>query len=175
MSDSIDIREANRADHDELGSVTLRAYSALYGGVFPAADYADELRNVARRAADAVVLVATQTGRIVGGVCYVPGPGPMAEFDGEDTAGIRMLAVSPDLQARGIGARLLEACLVRARAAGKARVVLHSTPEMTAAHRLYARYGFVRQPALDFDHPPVKLMAFALSLGGASLTRQGRR
>ncbi len=55
--------------------------------------------------------------------------------------------------------------MARAREAGKVRVVLHSTPWMTAAHRLYDRAGFRRQPGRDWSAAPeVPLLAFALEL-----------
>ena len=158
----IEVRRVRSSEEDALGELTVRAYEALPGGVL--GDYADQLRDVSTRAAAVEVLVAVEGDRLLGGVTYVPGPGRFAEFDDQDGAGIRMLAVDPDVQRRGVGRLLTEACIERARSAGRGRIVLHSTPWMPAAHRLYESLGFVRAPERDESYPQVDLVAFVLDL-----------
>jgi GNAT superfamily N-acetyltransferase len=106
---------------------------------------------VAGRAAGADVLVAVDgDGAVLGGVTYVPDPSsPWAEFEDTDAAGIRMLAVAPEAQGRGVGEALTRACIDRAVAAGRGQVMLHSTDWMTTAHRIYERLGFQRDPSFD--------------------------
>ncbi len=134
-----------------LGDLTVAAYRAVPGGS-TSAGYEETLRDVAARARDADVVVAVAPdGTLLGGVTYIPGPGPYAAFDGEDEAGIRMLAVSPAAQGQGLGRRLVSECIERAAAAGKARIVLHTTASMTAAQSLYAALGFERAPGRDLD------------------------
>jgi ribosomal protein S18 acetylase RimI-like enzyme len=95
---------------------------------------------------------------------------PLAEqvLDGE--CQIRMMAVAPEMQRRGIGQLLLDAAIERARDPGPATfeaLFLHSTPLMTAAHRLYQRNGFVRVPERDWlPLPELTLIAFRLDLSG---------
>lgn len=147
MDAGVTVREVRPEDYEELAELTLAAYRALLGEDGMNGGYADELADVATRAAQAEVLVAMEEeGRLVGGITYVPGPGPLAWFEGPDEAGIRMLAVAPDAQGRGVGARLVAACIDRATAAGKARLLLHTTAPMTVAQRLYERAGFVPDP-----------------------------
>ena len=118
-------------------------------------DYVAELRDVASRSTGVEILVADDGGRVVGAVTYVPGPGsPAAEFTEADAAGIRMLAVAVDAQGRGVGEALTRACVARAREAGRAQVILHSTDRMATAHRLYRRLGFVRDPSIDWRPDP---------------------
>jgi ribosomal protein S18 acetylase RimI-like enzyme len=62
-----------------------------------------------------------------------------------------MLAVAPAAQRRGVGESLVRACIERARATGRRRIVLHTGDWMTTAHRLYERLGFERDPSLDVD------------------------
>ncbi len=148
----------------------MAAYDAL--GVLEGEEqsYIPELRAVARRAREAVVLAAVDdgTGELLGCVTYVPGPeSPWAEMLEPDEAGIRMLAVAPGAQGRGAGTALATACVERARADGKRRLCLHSLPAMVGAQRIYARLGFVRDPARDWQFAPDgQLTAFALELGG---------
>ncbi len=163
------VRPVRPEEYEALGELTVAAYRALADDE-PAldADYLTELRDVARRAAEVPVLVAVDArGRVLGGVTYVPGPGtPYSESEAPDEAGIRMLAVDPALQGRGIGRRLVEACLERAKAAGRRRLVLLTRPSMTAAQRLYARLGFRRAPARDWEFAPGEwLLGYEIDVG----------
>jgi ribosomal protein S18 acetylase RimI-like enzyme len=87
-------------------------------------------------------------------VTYVPGPGPLAESEREDEAGFRMLAVAPWAQGRGVGRALVEACIERARADGKAGLAIYTRPSMKMAHRLYESMGFQRDKASDWEFEP---------------------
>lgn len=154
-----------RADEFEaLGALTLAAYEHLYGGGVNAA-YAAELVDVARRAAESVVLVAVVGGAIVGGLNYISGPGTYwSTVGGDEEAGIRMLAVAPSAQGRGVGTALVDACVSRARAEGRHRVSLHTMEPMTTAHRIYERAGFTRAPARDWEGDGYRLIAYVLEL-----------
>jgi GNAT superfamily N-acetyltransferase len=147
--------EVRRVRPDEVAAASA-VVVAGYRDLLPTLDegYERELADVADRAERAEVLVALLDERVVGCVTYVPGLGPYAEFEDPDAAGIRMLAVHPDAQGRGVGAALLRACVDRARDAGRGRVVLHSTEPMAAARWLYEREGFVRVPERDWEPEP---------------------
>jgi predicted N-acetyltransferase YhbS len=162
----IEVREARPGEYDRAGEITVTAYAALPGDHL-AGGYDEELRAADRRAKEAVLLVATDAGAVVGSVTYVPDTAnAWAEGLAEGAAGIRMLAVDPAVQRRGVGLALVEACIARARADGKQRVALHSTDSMTTAHRLYERLGFQRDPARDWrPDPRILLLGFVLDLG----------
>jgi len=150
----MEIRPVRPDEHAALGELTAAAYAAVDPSVM-SRDYADELRDVARRAAVAEVLVAVDGGAVVGGVTYVPDrTSPAAEFAEDDAAGIRMLAVAAGARGRGVGEALVRACIDRATTTRRRQIVLHSTDRMTAAHRLYDRLGFVRDPSLDWEGEP---------------------
>jgi ribosomal protein S18 acetylase RimI-like enzyme len=164
----MDIRPVRPDEHEALGDLTVAAYAAIDPAVVDENDYVGELRDVAGRVADAEVLVAVDdAGTVVGGVTFVPGPGSSwAEFSEPDGAGIRMLAVAPEAQGRGVGEALSRACVDRARATGRGQILLHSTDRMTAAHRLYERLGFARDASLDWEPlPGFWLRGFRLRLG----------
>jgi ribosomal protein S18 acetylase RimI-like enzyme len=57
--------------------------------------------------------------------------------------------VDPAAQGRGVGRLLAQACLDRAEATGRSRLVLHTTGAMAAAHALYRSLGFARTPERD--------------------------
>ena len=171
----VTVRAVRPEEYDALGALTVAAYRVLLGPDMDAG-YAAELADVAGRAGLVDVLVEVDgAGRLLGGITYVPGPGPMAWFTGAGEAGIRMLAVDPAAQGRGVGGRLVEACVDRALAAGKSRLLLHTTAPMTVAHRIYARAGFRRHPGHDqVLQGGLFLLAYSLDLDGRVIrTRPG--
>ena len=165
MSSAVTVREARVDDYERLSRLTVAAYEGLLGEDL-SPGYVAELADVAGRAKVAELLVAVDAaGTLLGGIAYVPGPGPWAWFDDADVAGLRMLAVAPDAQGRGVGAALIAAAVARARQTGKRRLLLHTTAPMAAAHRLYERAGFRRD--LDRDRvfaDGLHLIAYALDL-----------
>jgi ribosomal protein S18 acetylase RimI-like enzyme len=149
-----------------LGEIVVAAYDAV-GALEGDDEYVPELRDVARRAREAVVFAALDEagGAPLGCVTYVPGPdSAWAEHLGDGEASIRMLAVDPAAQGRGVGTALVEACLVRARAEGRRAIFLHSLPVMTGAQRIYDWHGFRRAPERDWVFPDFLLLGFVLDL-----------
>jgi GNAT superfamily N-acetyltransferase len=146
------IRDVRPGEYATVGELVVDVYASI----IPDLDgYADELRDVAGRiGAGVFVWVAEIDGALAGTVSYVPGLGPYAEFSDPRGAGIRMLAVLPGFQGRGVGEALVRACLDRARADGRKRVYLDTTEWMDAAQRLYLRIGFERAPQLDWEPAP---------------------
>jgi ribosomal protein S18 acetylase RimI-like enzyme len=163
-TDQIVIREVRPDEAAALGDLTVAAYREV-GETDES--YFGELRDVAGRAGLVPVLVAVDiaTDRLLGGVTYVPGPGPFHEGDFGEAASIRMLAVAPDARRRGIGRALVEACIARARADGRPALALYTRPFMIAAHRMYESLGFERVAALDWEFAPREwLYAYRLEL-----------
>jgi GNAT superfamily N-acetyltransferase len=160
----LSIRLVSEAEYELAGRVVVSAYEALPGAHL-SEGYATLLADVGRRAAEAEVLVAVGPG-LVGCVTLVPGSSsPWAEGLLPDEAGVRMLAVAPAAQGRGVGGALLGACIARARQLGRTGLFLHSTPWMQTAHRLYETAGFVRVEGRDWSPvPEVPLLAFRLDL-----------
>ncbi|MHB9859178.1 GNAT family N-acetyltransferase [Streptomyces sp. YIM S03343] len=151
------IRKADPSEYATLGEITAAAY--LDDGLltFGAADpYLAQLKDVAKRAAAAEVLVATEHGQVLGGVTFVPSSGgPMADIARPGEAEIRMLAVARAARGRGAGEALVRACMDRARAVeGCTGIVLSTDSAMHAAHRIYHRLGFTRAPSRDWNPIP---------------------
>jgi predicted N-acetyltransferase YhbS len=164
----VTIRPVEPSEYEELGALTFDAYTSLDGHVHEP-EYEAELADVRTRAEapSTIVLVAVDgDGRVVGGVTHVTDHrSPFAEGVPEDASAIRMLAVGRAAQGRGTGEALVRACIQRAQGDGKAAVVLHTTPWMKSAHRLYDRLGFRRDPDRDWmPSPDVPLLAYRLDL-----------
>ncbi|MFJ6390371.1 GNAT family N-acetyltransferase [Streptomyces sp. NPDC091972] len=162
------IRPAQPTDYEPLGEITARAY--LDDGLLAFGDeddwYLTELKDVAKRARTAEVLVAAEDNHLLGGVTYVPHGGPLAELARPGEAEIRMLAVAHEARGRGVGQALVRACVERAAVSGS-DLVLCTQPTMHTAHRLYERLGFLRVPERDWHPVPgddFTLLTYKLTL-----------
>jgi ribosomal protein S18 acetylase RimI-like enzyme len=146
------VREAAADEYEALGRLTVEAYRRA-GETDET--YYPELLDVAARARLVPVLAAVEegSGRLLGTTTFVPGPGPYHEGDFGDTASMRMLAVAPDAQGRGVGRALVLECVARARASGRA-LALYTRPFMHAAHHIYESLGFQRVVELDWEFEP---------------------
>lgn len=164
----ITIRAARPEEYPALGELTARAYlddDLLDSG--ESDSYLLVLRDVAGRAEETEVLVAADSAsdEVLGGVAFVTPGSRYADVAREDEGEFRMLAVAPAARRRGAAEALVRACLDRAREAGLVGVVLSTQPQMSAAHRLYRRLGFVRTPERDWEPiPGLRLQTFSCEL-----------
>jgi ribosomal protein S18 acetylase RimI-like enzyme len=157
------VEPAASTDYPRIAELTVDAY--VGDGLAPER-YVPTLADVASRSLVSDLLVARDDdGRIVGSVALVLS-GEFGEILASDEeAGFRMLSVDRAARGRGVGELLVQACLERARAAGKKRMVLSTDVRMTAAHRLYERLGFARLPERDWSPiPGVDLLAYQREL-----------
>ena len=171
------VRRASPPDHAAIADLTAEVYR---GEGFSSADYEPALRDVGSRARSATVLVAEVDGRLTGAVTVATRGGEWAEQAVPGEAVIRMLVVRSDARGAGTGEALVRACLDVARADGCTVVRLSSQEDMTAAHRLYERLGFVRTPSFDWRPvPELFLRTYARALAdwcgqcGAALDVEG--
>jgi ribosomal protein S18 acetylase RimI-like enzyme len=160
---SLSVEPARQEDFPRIADLTVTTY--VDGGL-ASEGYAPELADVVGRAHRSELLVVRDSdGRVVGSVALVLAGDFGNVTVSDDEAAFRMLVVDPAAQGRGIGHLLVTACLDRARAAGKTRMVISTDPRMTAAQRLYERLGFVRLPERDWAPAPgVDLLVYAVSL-----------
>lgn len=171
MTDAgVRIRVAGPAELPGIGELTVAAYSA--GGVLALGTtdpYAAVLRDPASRPAGTTVLLATDPespARMLGAVTYVPAGSAMAQVARGREVELRMLAVAPGQQGRGVGAALVRAAVDRASDRGVPAVVLCVVSTSGGARSLYERLGFTRAPDRDRrPDPGLELLAYRLELG----------
>jgi len=162
VSDVI-VRRARPADLDAAGEVTVAAYAEFTTG--PDDHYVARLRDAARRDREAELWVAELDGDIVGTVTITPEGSPWREIAQPGEGEFRMLAVEPSARRRGVGEALTQLVFDRFRDLGAHAIVLSSLAEMTSAHRVYQRLGFVRLPERDWSPVAgVHLIAFRVEL-----------
>ena len=153
------VRLARPHELEAVGELTVRAYAAFTLG--PADPYVARLRDAASRAEGAELWVAVDGDRLLGNVTSCPPGSSWREVARDDEGEFRMLAVDPDARGSGAGTALAGHCEQRARDHGAVGMALSSLAEMTAAHRIYTRLGYARDPGRDWSPlPGVELVAF---------------
>ncbi|GHF44678.1 N-acetyltransferase [Kitasatospora xanthocidica] len=159
------IRQALPEDLEDAGRITVEAF---VGGGFtsPGSNYVELLRDAGRRAREAELLVAVDPAeqRVLGCVTFAVGGTEWADIATEREGEIRMLATDTAARGRGVGEALVRASLARSRELGLAGMAFSTRPEMTAAHRVYERVGFLRTPGRDWSpYPGMDLMVYTLA------------
>lgn len=153
------LRRAEVEEYAAVGELTVAAYIQFMLG--PDDPYLDRLRDTSSRATEAELWVAADGDQLLGTVTSCPPGSPWHELADDHEGEFRMLAVHPDARGRGVGTALTRLCEDRARAHGATGMVLSSLREMTAAHRIYERLGYEREPERDWSPVPgVHLIAY---------------
>jgi ribosomal protein S18 acetylase RimI-like enzyme len=163
---TVAVRPARPDDFEGIARLTVAAYAAD-GQLHGEHGYERVLADVASRAREAEVLAAVDplTDQVLGAVTFVLPGSRYAELSSEGEAEFRMLAVDPAAQRRGVGRALVQACVDRALTLGCKAIVISVRDFATAAHRLYAGFGFERVPENDWSPlPGVQLLALRLAL-----------
>lgn len=158
------VRRAEPSDFAEVARLTVDAYRAD-GQLDEDHGYGELLADVATRAEHAELLVAADGPAVLGAVAFVLPGTRYAELSKPGEAEFRMLAVDPSAQRRGVAAALVRACVERATVLGCGSLVICSRERNAAAFALYERFGFLREPALDWTPVPgVNLLGLRLKL-----------
>ena len=158
-------RRARPEDLTAVGEVTVAAYAEFADA--DTDDYVHHLRDAAARDREAELWVATpdETDEILGTVTITPAGSPWREVARDGEGEFRMLAVAPSARGTGIGAALVALVVERFRAEGASAIVMSTLARMRAAHRIYERAGFVRDPERDWSPAPgIDLITYRLDL-----------
>jgi GNAT superfamily N-acetyltransferase len=168
----VQVREAETAaERAAAGLVTQAAYAEFAPAFEPDdwAFYARTLPNTDPRVEQGTLLIAVDAeGEVVGTVTLYLEPKPTSGHWRSDDAVFRFLAVRPDRRQAGVGNALFHECIARARAAGKHRLALQTTPHMAVAIEMYNRAGFERDPDGDQIAGSFSLLGYALTLNSTA-------
>jgi len=157
------IRDFTATDGPAVEAVALAAWQQ-YARVFDTFDrLAGRLKSIAALATELELIVGELDGAVAGVVGYAPPGAPREPIFPDDWGVVRLLSVAPAARGRGLGRRLSEECIARARRDGARAIGLHTSPVMTVALPLYLRLGFVAVRALpDRNGVPYALYRLAL-------------
>lgn len=135
-------RPYRKTDKEQLNQIAIDAF----------AQYQDEytdwhaikkiVENMADLEESAEIIVAEESGIIIGGVAFVPPSSRLNKHFDRSLASIRILVVSPNQRGRGIGKELTIECINRAKSLGVNAIGLYTSPIMEVALSMYLRIGF---------------------------------
>ncbi|HTR02118.1 MAG TPA: GNAT family N-acetyltransferase [Thermoanaerobaculia bacterium] len=161
----VSIRRATEADVPALKELIPLSARELSRGFYSAEETESAITHVfgpdSRLIADGTYFVAEEDGRLAGcggwsrrrtlygGDQMKPADDPLLDPKTE-AARIRAFFVHPAFARRGVGSRILEACVEAARAAGFRRLELAAT---LPGVPLYAARGFVERERIDVPMP----------------------
>jgi len=137
--DGILIRRISARDNYSIAQVireALAAYDAPKAGSAmgdPELDYMDKAYSLEKHA----YFIAELNGEIVGGAGVAP-----LENATADICELRKMYLDKRARGKGIGARLMQACLDQARSFGFQSCYLETFPAMAEAQKLYVKSGF---------------------------------
>jgi putative glutathione S-transferase len=133
------IREAQPA---ELPAAEDTLVAAFTTGCWVAEEYEQGLRTLRQRAETwHIWIAASEAGQVLGVVLT-----PRLEYWTADHFTFSVLAVHPSGRGLRIGSALTDHAIALARIQGFRVIEINSSPQMSAAHKLYYRKGFVRRP-----------------------------
>lgn len=167
------IRNAKPSEFGSIGKLMVRVYSRLEG--FPdqkeQPGYYQMLANIGtltEQAGTELLVAVAPTGKILGGVVYFAdmqyyGSGGTATKE-KAAAGFRLLAVDHGVRGLGIGKRLTQACIEKAKRSGHSQLIIHTTKAMQTAWKMYEKMGFERSTDLDFMQENLPVYGFRMPL-----------
>jgi ribosomal protein S18 acetylase RimI-like enzyme len=162
------IRQATPLDFYSINLLCVEAYQEFEKVVGP--DNWQRMRETLSHASDLAasseLMVAENSHGLLGVVAYIPPGRSDGDIIPREWATIRMLAVSPSCRGRGIGRKLTEECIERARRDGAERIGLTTGEMMAVALPMYERMGFRKNAELEPRYG-VSQARYVLPLGRA--------
>ena len=136
MSEQLQIRPLLAVDQEAAKQLVITGLGERWGWIDLTLN--PDLNDIATTYAEGIFLVGYLDDVLVATGALTPEVTP----DGIDVLRVVRMSVRKELRGQGLGRRLLDALLERARAAGCRFIVLETTSTWTDAVSFYARYGF---------------------------------
>lgn len=151
MEEGTVVRPATAADAVRLSEFAGRVFDEVFGPVNDARDmaaylaeaFSPDIQLTEIAAPGGIVLLAERNGALAGYLHIAPSPTPGC-VTGPGPLELKRLYVDPPHHGRGVGKRLLDEGLTRAREAGAGTIWLGVWEHNTKAQAFYAREGFTR-------------------------------
>jgi len=143
----VEIFEAKTSDHLKSARELFQQYAQSLGFDLGFQDFAAEVKNLPGEYAPpyGCILLARQNDRIVGCVA-------LRKWD-ETISEMKRLYVIPEARGNGIGRKLVEAVIPRAKKMGYKRMRLDTLSSMESANHLYSSLGF--RPITPYRYNPL--------------------
>lgn len=137
------------------------------GGSFTSTEAASEMmtREILEPAGTLLIVKQEGSDTVLGTTLFLHVNSPLQQLARNGEREFRLLAVGSNARGKGVGEKLVQACIDRAKAENATGLVLWTQPTMNAAHRLYERMGFLRAKERDvLDPRGWDRMVYALEL-----------
>lgn len=158
MTPRIRLRGAKPEELEAVEALVIAAYQE-FQPLFPEkvwAAWMNNIRQVIQGKVGILLVAADEQGKLHGAVKFYPDAAQAALGSWPPgSASMRILAVHPASRGRGLGKRLAEECLRRARALQVPAIYLYTGPFMQAARHIYESLDFERAPEFDKDPGPI--------------------
>lgn len=150
--------EASSAEEFAAGRILIEEYAATLGVDLCFQNFSEEIANLATIYGPprGCLLLARDNKGLAGCVAV--------RSQAETVCEMKRLYVKAEYRGTGLGRRLAESAIGRARQLGYSRMVLDTLPTMTEAQSLYASLGF-REVAGYYQNPVGGVRYLALELG----------
>ncbi|SDR92514.1 GNAT family N-acetyltransferase [Gramella sp. MAR_2010_147] len=170
---NLKIRLAKPQEFEEIGKLMVKVYSQLDG--FPSQteqpEYYKMLLNIGdltKKPHTDLIVAISEENEVMAAVVYfndmsVYGSGGTATKE-KNSSGFRLLAVDPRFRGKGLGKKLSQVCIDKARKDGNEQVIIHSTKFMQVAWKIYKELGFKRSEDLDFWQGQLPVFGFRFKL-----------
>src|SRR5689334_13501848 len=142
MAEIAHIRDYRHSDAEDVNRIAVSAFGQYRGEYQDWPAMLARLSDMASLGTTGELIVAECGDRIVGAVAYFAPHVSKAAFFDKNWPIIRMLVVDPAVRGKGLGRRLTQECLARARRDRSPVIALHTSPIMTVALPMYLRMGF---------------------------------
>ncbi len=139
INSSYIIREIEARDNKQIKniiqSVILEMGAPKIGTAYE--DISLEDMFTAYQKDNAIYFVVEHDGKVLGG-------GGIAQLDDvkKNTCELQKMYFMPQIRGKGLGAKMIEKCILKAKEFGYNQCYLETMPYMTAARKLYAKNGF---------------------------------
>lgn len=152
-NNTLHYRLATEADLNQLQQLGLIAYGQYKSTItqenwekWEAGFKSDE--NFLNLLAISTCFVCEVENEIVGMAFFIPSGNPFLYFPAEWSY-IRYVGVNPAFEGNGIGKKLTQQCIDKAKETGEKTIALHTSEFQNAARHIYESIGFIKQKELE--------------------------
>ena len=117
-----------------------------------------------------IILAKSSNNELLGMVIWVAGPNPAWRVAKPGEAEVQLFAIDPKARGQGIASALINASKRHACSLGLTKIVLSTQPTMKAAHQVYARHGYKRNPSRDWQRNETMFLVYEKLIPGAKDT-----
>lgn len=150
MSKIILFRDATKTDFSAIACLAVAAYQEYRDRLTEDnwLKMRQSLSNVSKTAIDADFILAEVENKIVGAIAYYPPGKSNPKLFDPNWSSLRLLAVAQNYRGQGIGKRLTEWSIERAKQNQAEVIGLYTSEVMITAQKMYSNLGFKRDREL---------------------------